>query len=264
MSARNSEAAKAAARERRRAEREGQAKQHRARRRAIVAGVVIATLALAGGVGFTIVKAGEPGVWEKAARAELVRPKNTEGKNGTTVVIGKPEAKKTLELYEDSRCPACGAFEQAVGRQIKRDVDAGKFKLRYIGATFIDNGDKGEGSKNALSALGAALNIGPDAFLSFKNALYSAKNHPSERDDRFAEDAYLLQIADEVPALKGSAEFKSAVEHGTYDRWALEMNKAFKRSGVKGTPMLKMDGKEIKPPSTPEGFTEAIAKALQR
>ncbi|MGW5848565.1 thioredoxin domain-containing protein [Streptomyces sp. NPDC055254] len=263
MSSRNSQANKAAARERLRAEREAQAKKARARRQVLVAAAVVGVLALAGGVGYLVVQANQPDQWDKAATAELVKPKNTEGENGTTVVIGKAEASKTLELYEDSRCPACASFEQAVGEQIKKDVDAGKFKLQYFGATFIDNAVKGEGSKNALSALGAALNVGPDAFLDFKAALYSKELHPEETVDSFAKDDYLLKVADTVPALKGNAEFKKAVEDGTYDRWALEMSKAFNKSGVTGTPTLKLDGKKIETPATPQAFTEAVDKALK-
>ncbi|MFB7466347.1 DsbA family protein [Streptomyces sp. NPDC056224] len=263
MSSRNSQANKAAARERLRAEREAQAKKDKVRRQVVVAGAVLAVLALAGGVGYAVVQANQPGYWEKAAKAELVKPKNTEGEDGTTVVIGKAEAKKTLELYEDSRCPACAQFEQAAGEQVKKDVDAGKYKLRYVGATFIDNMAKGEGSKNALSALGAALNVSPQAFLDYKGALYSKDLHPEETVDSFAKDDYLLKVADTVPALKGNAEFKKAVEDGTYDRWALEMSKAFNNSDVKGTPTLKMDGKKIDTPQTAEAFTAAIDKALQ-
>ncbi|MET9322576.1 DsbA family protein [Streptomyces sp. NPDC003038] len=263
MSARNSQANKAAARERLRAEREKQAKKDRVRRQVIVGGAVAAVLALAGGVGYLVVQGSQPGPWDKAAKAELVKPKNTTGEDGTTVVVGKPEAKKTLELYEDSRCPACASFEQVVGEQVKKDVDAGKYKLQYFGATFIDNAVKGDGSKNALSALGAALNVSPEAFLDFKAALYSKELHPEETVDSFAKDDYLLKVADKVPALKGNAEFKKAVEDGTYDRWALEMSKAFDKSGVKGTPTLKMDGKKIETPATAEAFTAAIDKALQ-
>lgn len=263
MSSRNSQANKAAARERLRAEREAQAKKDKVRRQVIVAGAVVAALALAGGVGYAVVQANQPGYWDKAAKATLVKPKNTEGEDGTTVVLGKADAKKTLELYEDSRCPACAQFEQSVGEQIKKDVDAGKYKLQYFGATFIDNGVKGEGSRNALSALGAALNVSPEAFLEFKGALYSKELHPEETVDSFAKDDYLLKVADTVPALKGNAEFKKAVEDGTYDRWALEMSKAFGKSGVTGTPTLKMDGKKIDTPGTPEQFTAAIDKALQ-
>ncbi|MFF4419404.1 thioredoxin domain-containing protein [Streptomyces sp. NPDC001549] len=263
MSSRNSHANKAAARERLRAEREAQAKKDKVRRQVIVAGGVLVALGLIGAIGYGVMQANQPGHWEKAAKAELVKPKNTEGEDGTTVVIGKADAKKTLELYEDSRCPACASFEQAAGEQVKKDVDAGKYKLQYIGATFIDNAVKGEGSKNALSALGAALNVSPQAFLDYKGALYSKDLHPEETDDSFAKDDYLLKVADTVPALKGNAEFKKAVEDGTYDRWALEMSKAFDKSGVKGTPTLKMDGKKIETPQTAELFTAAIDKALQ-
>ncbi|MDA5281440.1 MULTISPECIES: DsbA family protein [unclassified Streptomyces] len=262
MSSRNSQANKAAAREKLRIEREKQAKKDRARRQLVVAGAVVGVLALAGGVGYAVVQANQPGYWDKAADAALVKPKNTTGEDGTTVVIGKAEAKKTLELYEDSRCPACASFEQAVGEQVKKDVDAGKYKLQYFGATFIDNAVKGEGSKNALSALGAALNVSPQAFLDYKGALYSKELHPEETVDSFAKDDYLLKVADTVPALKGNAEFKKAVEDGTYDRWALEMSKVFNNSDVKGTPTLKMDGKKIETPQTAEAFTAALDKAL--
>ncbi|MFE9934570.1 thioredoxin domain-containing protein [Streptomyces sp. NPDC005533] len=263
MSSRNSQANKAAARERLRAEREAQAKKDRIGRQVIVGVGVVAALALAGGIAYGVLKANEPDYWEKAAKAELVKPKNTSGEDGTTVVVGKADTKKTLELYEDSRCPACASFEQAAGEQIKKDVEAGKYKLQYVGATIIDNAVKGEGSKNALSALGAALNVSPEAFLEFKGALYSKEQHPEETVDSFAKDDYLLKVADTVPALKGNAEFKKAVEDGAYDRWALEMSKVFDKSGVKGTPTLKMDSKRIDTPQTAKQFTAAIDKALQ-
>ncbi|MFD7032956.1 DsbA family protein [Streptomyces sp. NPDC059917] len=263
MSSRNSQANKAAAREKLRAERERQAKKDKVRRQVVVAGAVVATLALAGGIGYAVIQNTKPTAWEAAATATLVKPKNTTGENGTTVVIGKPEAKKTLELYEDSRCPACAQFEQASGAQVKKDVDAGKYKLQYFGATFIDNMSAGVGSKNALSALGAALDVSPEAFLEYKAALYSTTNHPDERDDAFAKDATLLKIADQIPALKTNAAFKKAVEDGTYDRWALEMSKAFNKSGVTGTPTLKMDGKKIETPQTVEAYNTAIDAALK-
>ncbi|HET6359536.1 DsbA family protein [Streptomyces sp.] len=270
MSARNSQASKAAARERLRQERERQAKKEKTRRQLVVIGSTIVVLAIAGGVGYAVMQANKPSHWESAKdEKNVTAPKNTSGENGTTVVIGKASAKKTLELYEDSRCPICANFEQAVGPTVKKDVDAGKYKLKYIGATFIDNADSGEGSKNALSALGAALNVSPEAFTEYKAALYSAKWHPKETDDKFAKDAYLLEVADTVPALKSNAEFKKNVENGTFDAWAMRMSDAFGKSGVEGTPTLKMNGKKVtaegtdNPPMTVEQYNAAIAKALQ-
>ncbi|MFD6334527.1 DsbA family protein [Streptomyces niveus] len=269
MSARNSNANKAAARERLREERERQARRDRTRRQLVVAGSTVAILAIAGGVGFGVVQANKPSHWEAAKDAKAVTaPKNTSGANGTTVVIGKPEAKKTLELYEDSRCPICATFEQQVGATIQKDVDAGKYKIKYVGATFIDNSDNGEGSKNALSALGAALDVSPEAFSAYKTALYSAANHPSESDDKFADDAALLKIADSVNELKDNAAFKKNVESGTFDAWAMKMSATFDNSSVEGTPTLRMDGKTVtaegskNAPLTAPEYTAAIAKAL--
>ncbi|WP_433548090.1 thioredoxin domain-containing protein [Streptomyces sp. CA-294286] len=269
MSARNNQANKQAARERLRIERERQAKKDRTKRQLVVAGSVVAVLAIAGGVGYGVIQANKPKAWEAAKEAPVTKPANSSGENGTTVVVGKADAKKTLELYEDPRCPSCAAFEQANGEQIKKDVEAGKYKVQYIGATFIDNMAGGEGSKNATSALGAALNVSPDAFLSFKGALYTQNNHPDEREDKFADDNYLIKVADQIPALKGNKKFQDAVKAGTYDAWALKMSDKFNDSGIKGTPTLKMDGKPVvkegteAAPMAPADFQAAMEKALK-
>ncbi|MFF5186375.1 DsbA family protein [Streptomyces sp. NPDC000345] len=269
MSKRNSQAAKTAARERLRIEREKQAKRAKARRQLIVAASAVGVLAAAGGIGYAVVQANKPGYWEEAKTAKLVKPANTSGKNGTTVVLGKDSAKKTLVMYEDARCPVCAQFEQTVGATVKKDYDDGKFKLQYVGATFLDRSLTGEGSKNALSALGAALNVSPEAFLEYKTAMYSAKYHPEESEDKFKDDSYLIKVANTVPELKDNTEFQDAVKNGTYDRWALEMSKTFDKSGVSGTPTLKMDGKTLtgsdgkNAPMTVADFNTAIEAALK-
>ncbi|WP_327366871.1 DsbA family protein [Streptomyces sp. NBC_01217] len=270
MSKRNSQANKAAARERLRAERERQAKRDKTRRQLVVGGSIVAVLAIVGAASWGVMQLNKPSHWEAAADAKNVTaPKNTSGDDGTTVVIGKSTAKKTLELYEDSRCPVCASFEQTVGETVHKDVDAGKYKIKYIGATFIDNGAGGEGSKNALSALGAALDVSPEAFLDYKYALYSAKYHPEETDDKFKDDAYLIKVADTVDALKGNKAFQKNVEDGTYDNWAMKMSATFDKSGVQGTPTLKMDGKTLtgegteNAPMTVAEFNTAVTNALK-
>ncbi|MGW3205076.1 DsbA family protein [Streptomyces sp. NPDC001135] len=269
MSKRNSQASKTAARERLRQERERQAKRDKAKRQITVAASVVAVLAAAGGIGYAVVQMNKPTGWDAAKTKKLVKPANTTGADGTTVVIGKSTAKKTLTIYEDPRCPVCAEFEQRVGPTVKKDIDDGKFKLHYVGATFLDINLPGVGSKNALSALGAALNVSPEAFLEYKAAMYSAKWHPGETDDKFKDDAYLLEIADTVPALKGNAAFQKAVKDGTYDRWALEESKIFDKDKIKGTPTLKMDGKKLtgpdgqNAPSNPADFNKALDAALK-
>ncbi|MEU3981833.1 thioredoxin domain-containing protein [Streptomyces sp. NPDC026672] len=279
MSKRNSQTEKSAARERLRVEREKQAKRAKVRRQVIVAGSVVAVLAAAGGIGYAVVQANKPSYWEGLKSDKVVAPANTTGTDGTTVVIGKADAKKTLKVYEDPRCPICAQFEQAVGPTVKKDIDDGKFKIQYVGGTFIDGdalgkgtiGSRGEGSKNAMSAMGAALNVSSEAFLEYKTALYSSKYHPEETDDKFKSDDYLIKVADTVPALKGNTKFQDAVKNGTYDAWALAMSKTFdtNKDSVTGTPSFVMDGKMLtapgsqNPPMTVEEFNTVVDAALK-
>ncbi|MDO0915661.1 thioredoxin domain-containing protein [Streptomyces sp. DT2A-34] len=278
MSKRNSQAAKTAARERLRAEREREAKRSKVRRQIIVACSVVGVLAAAGGIGYAVVQASKPSHWEAVKDEKVVAPAHTTGTNGTTVIIGKDSAKKTLKIYEDPRCPVCASFEQAAGSVVDKDIEAGKYKIQFIGGTFLDGdqlndgkiGANAEGSKNAMSAMGAALNVSTDAFLDYKTALYSAKYHPEESDDKFKDDDYLIEVANTVPALKNNTKFQNAVKNGTYDAWALAMSKSFdtNKDGVTGTPSFVMDGTQLKTsnpnqPWTAAEFTKAVDAALK-
>ncbi|MEU6808414.1 DsbA family protein [Streptomyces sp. NPDC046831] len=272
MSKRNAQEAKTAARERLRAEREREAKRSKAKRQIVVGLSVVAVLAAAGGIGYAVVQSNKPGHWEAVKDEKLVKPANSSGTDGTTVVIGKATAKKTLVMYEDPRCPVCAQFEQTVGPTLKKDVDAGKYKVQFVGASFLDTNLPGEGSRNGLSALGAALNVSPEAFLEYKAALYSAKYHPEETDDKFKDDAYLIKVANTVDALKNNKKFQDDVKNGTFDKWALVMSEKFdadgKKYGFQGTPSLVMDGKKVtgsdgqSAPMTTAEFGTAIQKAL--
>lgn len=269
MSNAKQQGSKGSARERLREERARLAHKDKIRRQMLVGTAIAGVLAAIGGVGYLVVQANEPTAWEAAATAKLVEPRNTTGPDGTTVMLGKADAPKTLKVYEDVRCPNCAVFEQAVGSAMDKDLKDGKYKVQFIGATFLDQGIPGEGSRNALSALGAALNVSPDAFLAYKHELFSAKYHPVETSDKFKSDKYLIEVADQVPALKNNAAFKKAVDEGTYDRWALEMSKKFNenKDGVEGTPSLVMDGKKVETPEggtpmTEAAFNAAIDKAL--
>ncbi|CAM5237478.1 hypothetical protein SGRI78S_00008 [Streptomyces griseus subsp. griseus] len=120
MSKRNTQANKAAARERLRAEREAQAKKDKTRKQLVVAVSVVAALAVVGDISYGVMQLNKPDAWESAAHAKNVTaPKNTSGDDGTTVVIGESGAKKTL-VYEDSRCPVCATSSRASARPSRR------------------------------------------------------------------------------------------------------------------------------------------------
>lgn len=253
MSSRNTQDAKRAARERLRAERERQAKKDKARRQLVVGASVVGVLAVAAGIGYGVMKMNEPTGWEAAKDKKLVKPAHaTTGKDGSIIRVGRPSAKKTVDVYEDLRCPACASFEQTVGSQMAQGAEQGKYQLRVHLGDIIDNGPAGgEGSKNAASALGAALNVSEKAYLDYHRKLYSAQYHPDETQDKYSGDAYLLKIADTVPELKGNKSFQKAVKNGTYDKWTLSAVSSFNKAGINQTPTVKVNGKKVSQQKVP-------------
>ncbi|MFE9064195.1 thioredoxin domain-containing protein [Streptomyces violaceusniger] len=198
----------------------------------------------------------------------LVTPAHSSGPSGTTVVIGEADAGHALDVYEDLRCPPCATFEQEVGPTIAKDIKAGKYKVSFHFAAILDKNMGGSGSANALSALGAALDVSTDTFLDYKAALMSSKNHPEENKDSYADDNQLLAVSQEVYALKTNASFQEALREGTYDPWAQEMITDFDASGVNSTPTVKLDGSQLtgsggSTPMTATEFTEAVKKQLK-
>ncbi|MET7904237.1 thioredoxin domain-containing protein [Streptomyces sp. NPDC005336] len=198
---------------------------------------------------------------------KLVTPAHSSGPSGTTLLIGRPGTGHTLDVYEDLRCPPCAMFEQSVGTTLRKDIEDGRYQASFHFAALIDKNLGGSGSTNALSALGAALNVSTDAFMDYKAALLSPQNHPEESKDAYADDSYLLNVAKEVPALADSASFRKDVTDGTYDRWAQEMASAFDKAGVDATPTVKLDdttltGSSGDTPMAATDFTLAVNTQL--
>jgi protein-disulfide isomerase len=269
MSQRNSKTAKAAARERLRLQREKEAKRAKVRRQLMVGGGVVLVLAIAGGVAYAVNEMNKPGYWDDAAKNTLVKPAHTSGKDGTVITIGDPSNKNVVTEYEDLRCPICAAYEQAAGGSVLQGAKDGKYRIDYHFAAFIDDKDNGSGSKKALSALGAALNVSVDAFEQYHTALYAEKNHPEETSDDFGSADKLLKVADQVPALKGNKKFEDAVKKGTYDKWALTVRDAYNKSSAdvlkNGTPYVLVNGTQVKVPGmTAQQVEAAFAAQLKK
>jgi protein-disulfide isomerase len=289
MSKRNSPEAKRAARERLRAERERQEKREKVRRQLVVSGSVVAILAIAAGIGVAVAGMDSGGGddntdWE-AVRSQVDAagdggngdggqgsgggeeyptevPANTDGEDGLTIRLGEENAEHTLTLNEDLRCPACAAFEQSMGQNVRQGLDDGSYQVEYVFGDLIDSDiSPGTGSKNALNALGAALNVSEEAFLDYHDALYTAENHPSEATDGYADDERLIEIAQDVPELEGNQEFEDAVTNSTFAVWALQMSDKLPENY--GTPTLEWDGEVIETPQTPEAFDQMIAENTQ-
>jgi protein-disulfide isomerase len=179
---------------------------------------------------------GGPGLVDPAVLAAIPAKM---GSDGTTIVVGQESAKNTVQVYEDLRCPICKSFETASGPTLASLAKAGKVKIEYTLASFLDGNLGGNGSKRAANALRAAVEQGK--FVPYHEALYA--NQPEETKDGFTAD-FLLSIAGTVDGLRATA-FDSAVKKGTYDSFVRASEKAFEKSGAAGTPYVKINGRAV-------------------
>ncbi|MGW0563352.1 DsbA family protein [Streptomyces sp. NPDC003016] len=178
-----------------------------------------------------------------AAGAPAAVPDHTSGPGGLVVPYGPDgDDVPVLSVYEDPRCPYCAAMERSSGAAVRAFADEGRLRLEYHFATFLDASPGGRGSKPALGALGAAADEGQAVFKGLHEALYA--NQPAESDDAYGDTAHLLAVARTVAGLPSEA-FKQAVEDGTYLPWAEAVADAFERSGVRGTPALRLNGRSL-------------------
>lgn len=110
-------------------------------------------------------------------------------------LLGLPTAAKTLDIYEDSMCPGCGALERSHGQELAQAVDHGKLAVRYHLLAFLDpRSDSGNYSSRAAAAFRclAQTGAGP-AYSRLHSTLFTTKQ-PKEGGSDYA-DAELADLA---------------------------------------------------------------------
>ncbi|MBT2479020.1 thioredoxin domain-containing protein [Streptomyces sp. ISL-94] len=256
----NRDATKRSARERLQMERERQKSRDKRRRTLIVAAAVVGVLGLAAVVGLI---AANTGKGDKTAKAgPVVAPSGATGKDALAIRTGKEEAKSTLTVWEDFRCPACKAFEENYRATI-HDLEAkGLLKVDYHLVTLIDGNMGGSGSLKGANAAACAQDA--DKFSAYHDVLF--QNQPQETDDAYGKNAKLLELAGKVEGLDTPA-FRSCVEDGTHNSWVGTSQEAFRAGKFRGTPTVLLDGKDIfsdqANPVTPQKLKEQVEAAAK-
>ncbi|MBD0842635.1 DsbA family protein [Streptomyces sp. TRM68416] len=237
MSEKNREG-KRTARERLAEEREKQKAAEKRRRALIVGASVVCVLGLAAVIGVVAANAGKDDGSDSAG--PVVAPSGAQGEDGLALPVGEENAKSTLVVWEDFRCPACKSFEDAYRSTIHELTDAGQLRVEYHLATIIDGNMGSTGSRNAANAAACAQDAGK--FADYHDVLY--QNQPPETDDAFAKNAKLFELAAKVDGLDTPA-FRTCVEEGTHNSWVAKSNDAFRNGGFTGTPTVLLNGENI-------------------
>jgi protein-disulfide isomerase len=238
VSEKNREGRKRTARERLAVEREKQKAAEKRRRGVVVGTTVVIVLGFAAVIGVVAANAGKDDGSESAG--PVVAPAGALGKDGLAIPTGKESAKSTLTIWEDFRCPACKAFEQAYRPAIHELTNHGRLKVEYHLSTLIDGGMGGTGSRKAANAAACAQDTGK--FTAYHDVLYD--NQPMESDDAFADNSRLIELAKKVDGLDTPA-FRQCVEEGRHNSWVAKSQAAFRKGGFRGTPTVLLNGKDI-------------------
>ncbi|MEU5690204.1 DsbA family protein [Actinosynnema sp. NPDC020468] len=194
-----------------------------------IAAVVVLALVVVGGV-----------IWSKSGSDEALSPPSgitsisvPIKRDNAVVVVGKDDAKATIDVYEDFICPACGSFEAAYKEQIKKEIEGGSLRVRYHPLPFLVKFSDPPGySANAANAALCATDEGK--FWEYHETLFAKQ--PKENSAGYTKDE-LVKLGTDL-GITGET-FKTCVQSGTYDSAAQsEMDAVRGKDFFQGTPAV--------------------------
>lgn len=160
-----------------------------------------------------------------------------------TVVMAKPGVTApVLDIYEDFQCPICHEFEKANDTTVKQLASDGSAKVVYHPMTiFADQGESKNAHENSVRALNASMAAPANKWMPFHDQLYA--NQPDETQAGGFPTDELVKLGKDVGITDPS--FASAVTGMTYQKQAEANTTRILKSGIQGTPTLKLNGKEL-------------------
>ena len=249
---------RASAREKAEAARRAQASAERRKRQFIILGAVVALLAVAVVIG-VVVSNNKATTDAALGTGPFVAPSGAVGADSLAIPYGANQnAKVTLVIYEDFRCPFCKEAESMFEPIYKAYAADGRIKVEYHLVNLIDRNLGGTGSIRSGNAGACAQGAGK--FPEFHDVLYA--NQPDENDDAFGSNATLIDLAKKVPGLV-TAPFESCVNGDTHGSWVVRNFDALNTllKGSPATPYYGIDGTQFPLTNQPAATQQASLKA---
>ncbi|KZB86993.1 hypothetical protein AVL48_24700 [Amycolatopsis regifaucium] len=195
-----------------------------------VAVVVLAALVIGGVIWTTSSKDSTAGRVIQPQASTAVAPGVVQKRDGAVVVVGKPEATKTIDIYADFLCPICKQFEEKFKDQIQEQVNNGVLQVRYHMLPMLNQRSDPPGySMDSANASLAAADAGK--FLAFHDALF--KDQPQEGGRGF-DKGQLIKLGQDVGITDPA--FATAVNTGVYEQ---QIQDAYKKTST--DPSLQQD-----------------------
>lgn len=164
------------------------------------------------------------------------------------VLLGRPDANTTIDLFEDPLCPYCAELENRNGQELAQAVDEGRVAVRYHILNFLNrlsaSGDystRGVAALQCVAATGNAV-----AYSEFHAALFSPGKQPKENGSSDHSNEELAQIAKDAGASDDAA--RCITSGARVDQAAADAEagrQALAASGATGTPAVIENGTVI-------------------
>ena len=195
---------------------------------------------------------------QSAATAAKATPKGATEFGGPMVVNpGAPANVPVLDIYEDPQCPVCAQFEQIYGPTVKALVQANAAKLVVHTMTFLDTNLKNDSSVRAANGAFCAADQGK--FYEYMAQVYAnqpAKEGTGYPADQLTSFAVKAGVADQQTWASCQASL-------TYQAHTLALETNTEKSGVNGTPTVKVAGQTLKLTGNPADITDAVKAATK-
>ncbi len=156
--------------------------------------------------------------------------------NSETGAISFGEGEDTVATYIDFMCPACNAFEQSYGEQLRTAAEEDRITLEIHPIAILDHLSQGtDYSSRAAGAMYCVAEEAPETALDYMQTLFA--NQPAEGSSGLT-DEQLAQHAGEV----GADAAADCITEGTYKKYGVAQAKAHE---IRGTPTVDLNGERL-------------------
>jgi protein-disulfide isomerase len=201
-----------------------------------VVGVVVVALVAAGVLLFNRFSS------EQEARQSTSTPPNaTAERDGVVLNPGKAaEGAPRVEVFSDYQCPACAQFEAAFGPTLGQMAEAGEIELVARTMTFLDQRPNGDSTRAANAAACADLT---GHFAAYNTAVF---NQQLIQGAGLSDDVLTGTLPNQAGITGAELDtFNSCFADKQFDDFVKHVNTEASRSGVTGTPTVRVNGEEL-------------------
>ena len=163
-------------------------------------------------------------------------------------IVFNPDAKSTLNIWEDFQCPSCKRFEDANGAKIFSLIDAGKTKGVFHTLSFL-------GNESVIAGMGGGCAADQGRFLDYKNFMYT--NQQEEHSGTWTKP-YVISMASQIGL--DETKFAACLNTDKYRKWLTNVSAAGSAADINGTPTVVINGKVME--SDREGINYYTAEGF--